>query len=266
MQANGKSTPAVITAVQDGVGIVTLNRPEKRNAINGELLTLLREILDRHDRDPDVRVIILTGAGPAFCAGMDLYAFDDLSDVPVVQWDQGRQRSAPWVPLSTPIVCAVNGPVATGGLEVALACDIIVASDAAAFADTHARAGFVPGWGLSVRLPLAVGLPKAREMSLTARFLSAQEAYEAGLAQRLVPAAELMQTAMDIAHSIAANDARTVSTYLALYRSVEGEFAAAAYHREATHMREHPEERRPTDDVTSRASAIINRGRGAGAV
>lgn len=260
-ETNANEEQVVLGSVHGRVGIVTLNRPIKRNAINVPLLRGVRRLLADFEIDPEIRAVVLTGSGDAFCAGMDLYALDDWRDDTVVLWDDACQFTSPWAPMSKPLVCAANGPTATGGLEFALACDFIVASDRAKFADTHGRAGFIPGWGLTVRLPLAVGVRRAREMSLTARYVEADEALRIGLVEHVCPHDELLTTAIGIAATIAENDPSVVRAYLDLYRAVEAEIVASAFDREATHMQVHNAAHRPSDDAADRAAGIVERGR-----
>jgi len=185
-----------------GYALLMLNRPEKLNALSIELRAALVAALAELRRDPAVRVLILTGAGRAFCAGLDL---NELS--------QGAANSARAFELdvvdallqfSGPVIGAINGVAATGGFELAMACDILLASSAAQFADTHAKVGPLPGWGLSVRLPQRIGLHRAKEMAFTARFISAAEAEAWGLVNRVVPPAELLAQARAMAREMLA--------------------------------------------------------------
>ena len=149
----------VLLDVAERVATVTLNRPEARNVLNGELIDALSERLQDLGRRDDVDVVILTGADPAFCAGLDLGYLSWRADV-----HEAGEDIFPPVPvprIGKPVIGAINGPAVTGGLEVALACDFLVASERARFADTHARVGILPGWGLSVTLPEAVGVWRA---------------------------------------------------------------------------------------------------------
>jgi len=206
----------VRTDIDDRVAVVTLDRPESRNALNGELLRAIPEAMARADADDAVDVIVLTGADPAFCAGIDLKELEAGGLDFFRQGGVGR----PWARTTKPVVGAVNGPAVTGGLEIALHCDFLVASDRASFADTHARVGLLPGWGLTVLLPQAVGARKAKEMSLTGNFLSAEEALLFGLVNKVVPHDELLPTATALAHDIASGDARAVRALLASYERV----------------------------------------------
>src|SRR5437764_8338894 len=172
----------VLVSIDDGVAVVTLNRPEARNALNSELLRALPEALQQCDDDERVAVIILTAADPAFCAGLDLKQLGSVDSQISGRSEATRATtSAPWPSLSKPLIGAVNGPAVTGGFELALNCDFLVASERARFADTHARVGIMPGWGLSVLLPQAIGIRRAKEMSLTGNFMTAAEAYDFGL-------------------------------------------------------------------------------------
>jgi enoyl-CoA hydratase len=174
------SASQVLLERAGGVAVVTLNRPEVRNAIDVALLGGLRAVLAEADADPGVGAIVLTGADPAFCAGLDLRQLGSSAANLVAG------SSTPWAPLRTPLVGAINGAAVTGGFELALNCDILVASERARFADTHIRVGVLPGWRLSVLLPLAVGRGIARRLSLTGEFLSAEAALRAGLVTEVV--------------------------------------------------------------------------------
>ncbi len=203
----------VLVEVADQVAVVTLNRPERRNALSVALLGELGRVLGELEADADVAAIVLTGADPAFCAGLDLE-------------EVGRDGGAladpslaggPWPALTTPVIGAVNGPAATGGLELALHCDWLVASERARFVDTHARVGVQPLWGLTVLLPQAVGLRRAREMSATGNAIDAATALAWGLVNHVVAHDELLPVATRLAADVASSDARAVRTLLATY-------------------------------------------------
>lgn len=204
--------PVVLIDVIDCVATVTLNRPERRNALSGEMIAELRQALAGLDAQPDVRALVLTGADPAFCAGLDL---TELSQ-PV-----GPLRSVapgPVIPdLAKPLIGAINGVAVTGGLELALACDFLVASENARFADTHAKMGIQPGWGLTVALPEAVGLRRAREMSATGNFVAAETALEWGLVNHVVPHTELLGLAVKLAVDAATSDQDALRAIFATY-------------------------------------------------
>jgi enoyl-CoA hydratase len=131
----------VLLEVSDHVATVTLNRPARRNALSAELIAALRQALAGLDEREDIRAIVLTGADPAFCAGLDLSELGQ-PDSPL----RGVARGQAIPDLAKPLIGAINGVTVTGGLELALACDFLVASDRARFADTHARIGIQPGW------------------------------------------------------------------------------------------------------------------------
>ena len=170
--------PVILTDVADFIATVTLNRPARRNALSAELIAGLRRALTDLDARPDVRVIVLTGADPAFCAGLDLTELGQ-PDSPL----RGVARGPVIPDLAKPLIGAIDGVAVTGGLELALACDFLVASERAQFADTHARVGIQPGWGLTVALPEAAGLRRAREMSATGNFIDAPTALGLGPGQ-----------------------------------------------------------------------------------
>lgn len=222
----------VLVTVADGVATVTLNRPKARNAISTELLTELGAAMSTLDADDAVGAIVLTGADPAFCAGLDLVELGQEGSGLHDAVTGAAGTHAPWPSIGTPVVAAVNGAAVTGGLELVLNCDVVLCSERAVFADTHARVGVMPGWGLTVLLPLAVGRSMARQMSLTGDFVSAERACAAGLASEVVSHGELLPRARAVAAAIAGNDRRAVRALLASYRRVEAEFVGAAYAEE----------------------------------
>ncbi|MFI7670744.1 enoyl-CoA hydratase [Nocardia sp. NPDC049526] len=205
---------AVIYSEAAGVATITLNRPAARNAIDSALATALSAGLGRALAAESVRVILLTGADPAFCAGLDIKEFTRTQRPP-----QGATAAITALSDSAkPTIGAINGAVATGGLELALGLDLLIASDRARFADTHAKVGILPGGGMSARLPRAVGRRLALDMSLTGRVLGAEEALRSGLVSRVVPHGNLMPVAREIAETIAAHDPYVVRELLSLYR------------------------------------------------
>lgn len=208
----------MLVDVVDGVATITLNRPAARNALNVELAAAFPAAVANCDARDDVLVIILTGADPAFCAGFDL---GELS--------AGRHGTEPGPPPpyraalpphTTPLIGAINGAAVTGGFELALACDFLIASDRARFADTHARIGVIPGWGLTVMLPEAIGIRRAKQLSLSGAFLDAQTALEWGLVNEVVAHEHLLPRAHEIARQIAANPPHAVQAVQALYDEV----------------------------------------------
>ncbi|HEX2849500.1 MAG TPA: enoyl-CoA hydratase [Acidimicrobiales bacterium] len=257
--------PVLLNDISDGVAVVTLNRPERRNALSGELLAALRSTMGDLADDESVSVVILTGADPAFCAGLDLKELGSaggglLGNATESDAADVRQPSTPWRPLGKPLIGAVNGVAVTGGFELALQCDFLIASDRAAFGDTHARVGLLPGWGLSVLLPQAIGVRRAKEMSLTGNFLSAEEALHFGLVNHVVPHDELLPFARRIAADIAGNDQAAV-------RALRDEYDAVTRTTVDEGLRIEAERSRAWQrggaggDVEARRRAIIERGR-----
>jgi enoyl-CoA hydratase len=248
---------SLLVETYDGVATLTLNRPDARNALDLDLIRALGEAMRAADADDDVRAIVLTGADPAFCAGLDLKQLGGSG----ANLTEGAPSGTPWPLTSKPVVGAVNGVAVTGGLELALNCDLLIASERARFADTHARVGVLPGWGLSVLLPQAVGRGLARRMSLTGDFLPADEALRAGLVTEVVAHDELLPTAHRVAATIAANDPDAVGALLASYRRIEATQTATGY--EIEHETSQAWLARGFDPaaVESRRAAIVERGR-----
>lgn len=210
----------LLVNISDGVAVLTMHRPDARNALNGELRAAIPKAIAELDADPSVRVMVLTGTDPAFCAGLDLKAMGGGS--PDARRPAGQPMSSPpFAPRTTTLIGAVNGPAITGGFELALNCDFLIASDRARFADTHARVGVMPGWGLTPLLADAVGVRRAREISLTGTFVTAAEALQWGLVNRVVPHDELMSRTLAIAAEIATNESQAVDRMLATYRAQE---------------------------------------------
>ena len=210
----------LLTEDANGVRLMTLNRPEARNALSSALLDRLAEALNAAEDDPYVRAVVLTGADPAFCAGVDLReaGASGLPRASVID-----PKASPWWVLhdmTTPVIGAVNGPAITGGLELALQCTFLLASERAVFGDTHARVGVHPGGGLTGLLPQAVGLRKAREMSLTGNFIDAAEAHRLGLVNHVVQHEDLLPISLRLAGDIATGDPRTVAALNETYRDV----------------------------------------------
>ncbi len=182
----------ILIDVSDRVAVITLNRPDARNALNPALTAALPEAIAGCDARDDVDAIVLTGADPAFCAGVDLKSLSTDSEVRHVVASDPDALIRPFPETTKPVLGAINGVAVTGGFEVALNCDFIIASDRARFADTHARVGVMPGWGLTVLLAEAIGQRRAREMSVTGNFVDAPTALGWGLVNHVVPHEELL--------------------------------------------------------------------------
>ncbi|MFN4353338.1 enoyl-CoA hydratase [Parvibaculum sp.] len=192
------SEPVIHVEKSGAVATVTLNRPTAMNALSRELRTAIAEMFEALEADKDIRVAILTGAGKAFCAGLDLKELgSDTGGINATIGDKDPVTSIGQ--FSGPVIGAINGVAITGGFELAIACDVLICSENARFADTHARVGILPGWGLSQKLSRAIGIYRAKELSLTGNFLSAQQAADWGLVNRVVPADELLPTARKLA-------------------------------------------------------------------
>lgn len=192
------SEPVILVEKSGAVATVTLNRPTAMNALSRELRTAIAETFEALEADKDIRVAILTGAGKAFCAGLDLKELgSDTGGINATIGDKDPVTSIGQ--FSGPVIGAINGVAITGGFELAIACDVLICSENARFADTHARVGILPGWGLSQKLSRAIGIYRAKELSLTGNFLSANQAADWGLVNRVVPADELLSTARKLA-------------------------------------------------------------------
>jgi enoyl-CoA hydratase len=247
----------------DGVAVVTLNRPEAMNALSRDLRLALREAMLELDADSSVKVVVLTGAGErAFTAGLDLkeLSTDPLGMGAANATDPAVNPARAVLACSKPIIGAINGVAITGGFEVALACDVLICSTRARFADTHARVGITPGWGLSQKLSRAIGPYRAKELSLTGNFLDAQTAYDWGLVNRVVAPEELMPTALKLAREMADIDGDMLVTYKAMiddgYDLAMGEGLALEHERSTTHNAEVTPEM-----VAARRAAVQARGR-----
>jgi enoyl-CoA hydratase len=253
----------VLFEVSERIATITLNRPAARNALSSEVLSLLPALMRAAEADPEVDVVILTGADPAFCAGLDLKELGSSAGNLGGTGADGRANASgvrgPFPGMTKPLIGAINGVAVTGGFELALNCDFLIASERAKFGDTHARVGVMPGWGLTVLLPQAIGVRRAREMSFTGNFLSAEEALHFGLVNRVVPHEDLLSVTRAVARDIIGNDQTGVrqirATYAAITRDQPGweiEAADSARWRDTMFSKE---------AVEARRAGIIDRGR-----
>jgi enoyl-CoA hydratase len=200
----------LLTEIHEGVATLTLNRPRQMNALSAELRRRFTAALHDLAQDDRVRVVIMTGSGEkAFSAGVDL---KELETSPLTADDLGPDgpTSRAFAGLGKPTIAAVNGFAITGGMELAINCDILVASTNARFADTHARVGIVPGWGMSQILPRIVGPVRARYMSFTGNFIDAATAKSWGLVLDVLPPGELLPFCRNLAAEIATCDRATL--------------------------------------------------------
>jgi enoyl-CoA hydratase len=242
----------LLIETEDRLRTLTLNRPQSRNALSAELRRRLFTALRDAEAADDVDVVILTGTDPVFCAGLDLKELSDSSQLPDV--------SPQWPPMTKPVIGAINGAAVTGGLEIALYCDILIASEQARFADTHARVGLLPTWGLSVRLPQKVGVGMARRMSLTGDYLSAADALRAGLVTEVVPHDELLQAARRVAASIVGNNQPAVRALLSSYHRIDASQTDAGLWIEAMSAKQWMNSA-TGDDIAANRDAVLQRGR-----
>ncbi|MEO0753701.1 MAG: enoyl-CoA hydratase [Pseudomonadota bacterium] len=230
---------ALVTIDRQGaVALVTLNRPDALNALSRALRAALVETFETLATDPDIRAVVLTGAGRAFTAGVDLKEAGETGFALGADGgsiDLGQALAAyPW-----PIVGAINGFAITGGFELALMCDVLLASENAKFADTHARVGIMPGWGLSQRLPRLIGISRAKELSLSGNFLDAETAERWGLVNRVYPADDLVPAALALATTMTECDPVMSKQYKAMiddgFAMTFGDGMAEEVRRSAAH-------------------------------
>ncbi|MGW4017338.1 crotonase/enoyl-CoA hydratase family protein [Rhodococcus ruber] len=230
-EVSGISTaaPHCLVEQRGPVLIVTMNRPEARNALSGEMMAIMAEAWDRVDNDPEIRVAVLTGAGGAFCAGADLKAMNrsapgdkfeqgdgggwDLSRLPALL--KGRR-------LTKPLIAAVEGPAIAGGTEILQGTDIRVAGESAKFGVSEAKWGLFPLGGSAVRLVRQIPYTIAADILLTGRHITAPEAKEIGLIGHVVPDGQALDKALEIAGTIAANGPLAVRAILKTIRDTEG--------------------------------------------
>jgi enoyl-CoA hydratase len=194
--------PLVLITNTGAVRVLTLNRPGARNALSRDLIRAAYTALTEADADESVHAVVLTGADPAFCAGVDL---KEAQRDGLKYFEEFRSQSciAATGKMRTPIVAAINGATFTGGLEMALGCDFLIASERAVFADTHARVGILPGGGMTARLPQLVGLAMARRLSMTGEVVDAARAEHIGLVTEVVAHEQLLDRAVELATQIA---------------------------------------------------------------
>ena len=231
------SSPLVLRNDADGVATLTLNRPDKLNALNPAVFIEFRQHLADIAQDEEVKCVVLTGAGRAFCAGHDLEAIASHEKAPSKHFEPETVDVLEQLP--QPTIARLHGHCYTGGLELALACDLLIADETARLGDTHGQWGLVPIWGMSVRLPERVGVSKAKELMFTSRRISGYEAAEIGLVDRCVPEDELDETVMALAAEIVANSAGTnrIVKRLIADRSERTREAALLNEREMPHGR-----------------------------
>jgi enoyl-CoA hydratase/carnithine racemase len=213
-------TEHLLVSTHEGIRTITLNRPDARNALTLAMRRTLKALFAQAGADDDVAVLVLTGTDPAFSGGVDVKELRTGSAAGregEVTDPASALRAVP-----KPVIGAINGVCVTGGLELALGCDVLLASEHARFADTHAKLGLVPAWGMSAFLAQAVGTRRAVEMSLTGAFVDATEALRDGLVNQVVPHAELMVRTYEMAAAMRDLEPTARATILELYRRGRG--------------------------------------------
>jgi enoyl-CoA hydratase len=255
--------PVLVVEKSEGIATFELNRPGAMNALSRELRRAITEAFLALRDDPGIGVVIVTGRGRAFCAGLDLKELGGeggsagadaramLGEADMIRTIRACDR---------PVIGAVNGFAITGGFELALACDLLLASSEARFADTHARVGILPGWGLSQLLPRIVGPGRAKELSFTGNFLDAATACAWGLVNRVVPPAELLPAARALARDMLSCDRRALLGIKRLYDQGFATTLGEGLRLEAKESAAHAREVRP-GEIAGRRRGIQERGR-----
>jgi enoyl-CoA hydratase len=257
------SEPILRVETHDGVATVTLNRPHAMNALSRALRAEIVRTFATLAKDAGVGVIVLTGAGRAFCAGLDLKELGG---------EQGAAEGADGAVAAgadvvsalsrspQPVIGAVNGFAITGGFELALACDVLIASTAARFADTHARVGIMPGWGLSQKLSRTIGIYRAKELSLTGNYLSAEQAEAWGLVNRVVAPEALLPTCQALARDMLSCVPEVMQRYKQVINDGYAETFARGLALEAEASRAHARGLTP-ELLAARRAGVQQRGR-----
>lgn len=248
----------VLVERQDGVATVTLNRPQALNALSMALRNRIAEVFADLEADDAVQAIVLTGAGRAFTVGLDL---KELGGETQAAAAESRDLGGVLGSMSKPIIGAINGFAITGGFEIALMCDFLIASPQARFADTHARVGVVPGWGLSQRLPRLIGINRAKELSLTGNYLDADTACAWGLVNRVVPEEQLLEVCQQLARDIVSTDPATRNEIKRIMDAGWDTTLGEGMQIEDAASRAHSKTEVRAEKVAARRAAIQSRGR-----
>jgi enoyl-CoA hydratase len=195
----------ILFEVQDGVGVLTFNRPKALNALNSTTLEEVNDVIERVGQGPDIRVLVLTGAGEkAFVAGADISEFQTMNPLQARHFAElGQNVFFKLEQLPKPVIACVNGFALGGGCEIAMSCDFIYASDKARFGQPEVNLGLIPGFGGTQRLGRMIGRAKAKELCMTGEMIDAQQARELGLVAKVFPAEDLIQETMKAARLIA---------------------------------------------------------------
>ena len=246
---------------EDGYAVLTLNRPDARNALSPQLLLDLCDAFRLLQDESGIYSVILTGAGTAFCAGLDLKAMaEDESGLGVYAIHAQHDITAAMTAFDRPIIVGVNGVAATGGFELALMGDILLAASGARFADTHCRVGLAPGWGLSQKLARIIGPSRAREAHFTGNVISAQQAEAWGLVSRVVAPEDLLDACRQVATDIASCVPETVKVYKKMVNEGLQTDLAAGLAMERSVMTD-VNQRVSGDVIANRRSGVQQRGK-----
>ena len=201
-----KSYGTIRLEKKEGIGYLTLNRPEVRNAFNQEMIDELRDALRLIDRDEEIKVLIITGAGKAFQAGADIAELSVMAPMDILRWNEGIVRiNAGLEKLRQPVIAAINGPAMGGGMELAISCTLRVIAESAKMALPEVKLGIIPGTGGTQRLPRLIGKGRAAELLLTGAAINARDAYDMGLVNKVAPDNKVVQAAEELARRIMAN-------------------------------------------------------------
>ena len=255
-----------------GYAVLTLNRPQAMNALNQALMRSLAAAVDALASNPAVRVLVLTGAGRAFCAGLDLKeigAGQGSLGGTAAKPDDSANGGASGDPVAAigrfpgPVIGAINGAAVTGGFELALACDVLLARSNARFADTHARIGVAPGWGLSQKLSRAIGAYRAREISFTGNWVSAEQAAAWGFVNRVLAPDDLLPAARQLANDMLGTLPHMLTRYKAVINDGWALAAGEALVLEKNRARGFNSQV-AADDVEQRREAVRARNRNGG--
>lgn len=266
--AAATDTPAPVLRIEQpfaGCALLVLDRPRARNALSRQLRRDLVAAIDGLAADPPVRVLVLTGQGDAFCAGLDLKELGAANEAQRAEL-LGSAALDPIAALGRfggPVIGAINGPAVTGGFELALACDVLIASPDASFTDSHGRVGVLPGWGLSQKLGRAIGIYRAREVSLGGAPLGAYKALQWGLVSRVVAAVDLLPEAFALARDMLRAAPNMLVQYKRLINEGHGLTLDAALQLEKT-MGAHQHPTFESPGIDSRGGDTEGRGTGRG--
>jgi len=254
--------PVLLAEKSEGILTLTLNRPAAMNALSRELRSALVQAFMGLANDDDTGVVILTGAGRAFCAGLDLRELGSETSTAASVADAVAAVDLidTLARCDRPIIGAVNGVAVTGGFELALACDVLVASTDARFADTHARVGIMPSWGLSQKLSRLIGIGRAKELSLTGNYCSAEQASAWGLVNRVVPPSDLLPTCRALAQDMLSCDHQVLRAYKRVIDDGYATTFGEGLRTEKARSREHAASVTP-EKIAARRAQVQARGR-----